>query len=398
MLATGCRARPKAEQSTAEESKPESEESAEHEAMPESVSLTSAAIAEAGVATWKVQPVDLAHLISLTGTVNYDENHLLQVASTVKGRVASIPVDLGAHVRAGEPLLTIESAELARGREEYARALSDLSVSRRGHERAKGLVEAKVISAGEFQAREGDYLVKKAAAEAAERALRIAGDAPDAVARIRSAVESGGSLTDTVGPPRLVVRAPFAGTVIDRKVTPGALVEAMQPLATVADLSTVWVFLQAYEKDLALIHQGLPVTIRVEAYPQEFFRGRVDFLGSVVDTSTRTVRVRATVRNVGQRLRPGMFVKAQLDVPKPEKEAHLIVAVPQSALQTLEGRVHVFVQTTPGTFVRHAVETGHTFEGFTEILSGVKAGDVVVTEGSFVVKSEFARASLVDED
>jgi len=81
-------------------------------------------------------------------------------------------------------------------------------------------------------------------------------------------------------------------------------------------------------------------------------------------------------------------------VPRPEAEAHPILAVPRSALQTLEGRSTLFVQVGPGRFGRRFVETGHSFEGFTEVLAGVKAGDVVVTEGSFVLKSEFARASL----
>jgi cobalt-zinc-cadmium efflux system membrane fusion protein len=92
-----------------------------------------------------------------------------------------------------------------------------------------------------------------------------------------------------------------------------------------------------------------------------------------------------------------MFVKAHVDVPKAVEEAKLILVVPQSALQTLEGRSTLFVQAEPGVFERRFVEVGHSFEGFTEVLAGVKAGDVVVTEGSFVVKSEFAKASLADE-
>ena len=181
-------------------------------------------------------------------------------------------------------------------------------------------------------------------------------------------------------------------------MTPGALFEALQPLMTLADLGSVWVFLNAYEKDLALLHDGLPVTLRTDAYPQESFHGRVDFLGSVVDPQTRSVRVRATVENRAEKLRPGLFVKAQVEVPRPQSESHQIVAIPQGALQTLEGRATVFVQTEPGLFVRRLVETGHTFEGFTEVLSGVKPGDVVVTEGSFVLKSEFAKASLTEKD
>jgi len=390
---SGCARKPAA---APKEAPAKGEGKAEEPATPQRVRLTAAAIAEAGITTWKVQVVDLSHLLSLNGSVGYDENRLLQVAANVKGRVASIPVDLGARVKRGDPLLVIESVDLGRTREEFVKELSSFNVAARSFERAKKLVEANAISAGEFQTREGDYLARKAAVASAERTLHLYGDSEEAVAHLRaSAAEHAHTATDGA---TLTLRAPFSGRVIDRKVTPGGLFEALQPLMTVADLGSVWVFLNAYEKDLALLHEGLPVTLRTDAYPQETFTGRVDFLGSVVDPGTRSVRVRATVANPAEKLRPGLFVKALVDVPKPQSEAHPVVAVPQSAIQSLEGRSTVFVQAEPGVFDRHLVEVGHSFEGFTEILAGIKAGDVVVTEGSFVLKSEFAKASLVEAD
>jgi membrane fusion protein, heavy metal efflux system len=364
---------------------------------PGRVTLTAAAISEAGITTWQVKPVDLEHLLVLTGNVSADENHLLQVASNVRGRVASIGADLGAWVRKGDTLLVIESVELAKAREEFLRETAALRVAARSYERAKGLVEAEAISIGELETREGEYLSRKAAAQGAERTLRALGDGEETVRRLKTAAESDGE-RGTAGAAQLTVSAPFDGRIIDRKVTPGALVEALQPLMTVANLRTVWVFLQAYEKDLALLSAGLPVTIRAEAYPQDSFKGRIDVVGSTVDTATRTVRMRATVDNRAEKLKPGMFITAHVDVPKPEAEAKLILVVPQSALQTLEGRTVLFAQAEPGVFERRLVEVGHSFEGFTEVLAGVKAGDIVVTEGSFVVKSEFAKASLVEQD
>ena len=396
--ATACRKPAPEAEVTTKAAKAGPEAASKEEALPERVHLTPAAISEVGITTWKVQPVDLEHMVILTGSVDYDENRLLQIAANVKGRAAAIRVDLGARVKKGDPLLEIESVELGRAREELLRELSGLRVSTRAYERARTLVEAKAISTGEFQAREGDYLTKKAAAQAAERALHLYGVDDAEIATLRASVESNGTFASEHDAPRLVLRAPFDGRVIDRKVTPGALFEALQPLVTVADLSSVWVFLQVYEKDLALLHEGLGVTIRTEAYAQESFEGRVDYLGSVVDKATRTARVRATVGNHAEKLRPGMFVKAQVHVPKPKAEATATVAVPQAALQTLEGRTTVFVETEPGVFMRHFVETGRTFEGFTEILSGVRPGDVIVSEGSFVLKSEFAKASLVEEE
>jgi cobalt-zinc-cadmium efflux system membrane fusion protein len=167
---------------------------------------------------------------------------------------------------------------------------------------------------------------------------------------------------------------------------------------TVTDLSTVWVFLDLHEKDLALVRVGLPVTTRSDAYPADAFEGRVDVVGSIVDPSTRTVRVRATVGNPDVKLRHGMFVRAHIEIPRPLAEARAFLAVPQVALQTVDGRPVVFVMTAPGVFARRIVETGHTLDGFTEILAGLSEGDVVATEGSFILKSEFAKASLVDKE
>ena len=368
--------------------------------IPQSVRLTSAAIAEAGIQTWKAQPADLEHRLVLNGSVGYNENRLLHVASNVKGRVASIPVDLGQRVAPGTPLIWIESVELSHTRDEFLKSLADLRVSRHAWERAKTLLNAKAISLAEFQAREAAHLSQQAEADTLERTLRLYGESDEEIAALRAALDSsdrgGGGADGALH--RLAIRSPMAGRVIDRKVTPGSLVEALQPLLTIADLSSLWVFFQAYEKDLSLLHTGLSVGIRSEAYPQEVFRGVVDFLASTVDETTRTVRVRATVRNGAEKLRPGMFVRAQVEVPRPQSESHPVLAVPQSALQTLEGRTHVFIEAEPGVFVRRAVETGHTFEGSTEVLSGVREGDLVVTEGSFVLKGEFARAMLVEED
>jgi membrane fusion protein, heavy metal efflux system len=363
----------------------------------DTIALSSAAVAEAGILTWKVEPVDLEHMLVLNGTVRYDENRLVRVAATVAGRIASMPADLGTFVRRGEPLVWIDSAELGRAREELVRELAQLRIASRSYERARRLVAQKAISQGEFQIREGDFLSKKAATDAAGRALQLLGEVPDEIERIRAAIDSGKEAAFAPSS-RMALRAPFDGRVLERQATPGSAVEPMQPLLTFANLAKVSVFLQAYEKDLALLRTGLPLRIRTEAYPQETFAGRLDFLGGAVDEATRTVGVRATVQNPADKLRPGMFVKAQVEVPRPQAENKPIVAVPQSALQTLAGRTVVFIQTGPGRFVRRDVESGHTFEGFTEILAGVRPGEAVVAEGSFVLKSEFAKAELKGED
>jgi len=363
------------------------QESTEHrEAIPETVTLTPNAIEEAAIKTWTIAMVPLSNGLTLNGSVGYDENHLLVVAPSVGGRVVQLPVDLGQAVVKGQPVAWIESLELGHARQEYLRALTELNIAQKGFDRARLLVAAKAISDGEFQQREGDYLSKRAAVSASESALRQGGDNPDDARQQTAAAV-----------PRVALRAPFNGRVVDRKVTPGTLVEALHPIITIADLSAVWCFFQAYDKELAVIRAGLPIAVTSDAFPNEHFTGTIDFIGSDVDASTRTVRVRATVRNRGQQLRPGLFVKGRLEVPRMSKGGD-VLAVPKAALQTLEGRSTVFVRLDATRFTRRFVETGQTFDEYVQVLHGVQAGEQVVVEGSFVLKSEFSKAGLAEGD
>jgi len=367
------------------EKKPvEGSEEGEAEGLPEQVTLDAEAVAAAGIKTWKALPMEVGNVLTLNGNVAFNENRLLAVSTLVQGRVVQLPVDLGQAVSKGQPVAWIESMELGRMRQEYLRAATEAEIAEKSYERAKLLVAEKAIAAGEFQQREGDYRSKQSALAAAELALRQAGDDPR---QARSA-----------GAPRVAVRAPFAGRVIDRKVTPGALVEALHPLVTVGDLSNVWVFLRVYEKDLGAIRTGLPITVTTEALPDTRFAGTIDYVGSEVDPSTRTTRIRATVRNEGERLRPGLFVSGRLEVGGGTRKQEKLLAVPSGAIQTLAGKPTIFVQTAPNTFARRTLEAGRGFGDYVEVLAGLKAGEDVVTEGSFILKSQFSKAELVEEE
>ena len=355
------------------------------EAVPDTVTLSATAAAEAGIVVKRVELVAATARLSLNGTVSFDENRLLAVSSPVPGRVASLPFDLGAAVPAGAVVAWVESVELGRARQEYLRAATDLDIAQKSFDRAKLLVGEKAISEGEFQQREGDYLAKRAAVASAEAALRQMGDSPQA------ARPGGGQ-----GLPRIALRAPFAATLTARHVTPGALVEAMHPLVTVANLDRLWVFFQAYEKDLAAIRRGLAVEVTTDAVPGERFPGTIDFVASEVSPESRTVRVRATVDNRDGKLRSGLFVRASIELPGSAGEQ--VLALPQGAIQTLEERPHVFLRIGPATFARRPIELGRSFDGRVEVVSGLRAGEEIVTEGGFVLKSEFLKASLAEDE
>ncbi len=394
---TACR-KPAAPEAAAEAAQPASEAGADHEALPQSVRLTPAAISEAGITTWKVQPVDLEHMLVLTGSVDYDENRLLQLAANVRGRAASIRVDLGDRVRKGDPILEIESVELGRAREELLRELSGLRVSARAFERARTLVEAKAISAGEFQAREGDYLAKKAAAEAAERALHLYGVPDEEISELRASIESGKVLSGH-DVPRLILRAPFDRTGHRPQ---GHARGALRGVAAPGDGGG------------SLLGLGLPAGLREGPGPAARGRARDHQDRGLSSGGLRRARrlpgqrrgrddshrARARYRGQPRRETPARHVRqgdrCTCRSLRRRPRRRWLCRRPRSR-RSKAGR-RCSSRPRRASSCAASSRPGHTFEGFTEILSGAKPGEQIVSEGSFVLKSEFAKASLVEEE
>ncbi len=195
------------------------------------------------------------------------------------------------------------------------------------------------------------------------------------------------------GPEFLVVRSPLQGKIINRSVNNGEYVDTGREFFRIADLRVLWVEINIFEKDLAKLTIPSDCEIRVEAFPDQKFKGTVALLADVMDEATRTFRVRAEVRNSDFRLKPGMYVDVYLWPREKEK----ILAVSEKAIRRLEGEDALFVQTGPETFSFRPVKLGRSFEGLVEILEGLKEGETYVTEGSLALKSEALKKTLEGE-
>jgi cobalt-zinc-cadmium efflux system membrane fusion protein len=173
--------------------------------------------------------------------------------------------------------------------------------------------------------------------------------------------------------------------VVERNVLVGQEVrgDAAQALLTITDLSTVWVLADVYEQDLALVTTGAEVAVRVPAYPNETFTGKVLYVGDVVDATTRTVKVRCVVPNLDGRLKPEMFAKVDLH----DDGTHPTLRVPDKAV-LLDGDKSEVVLAVKGKFRLRTVHTGPEVDGYIRILDGLEPGDVVVTEGALFIKRE----------
>ncbi|MBE3129415.1 MAG: efflux RND transporter periplasmic adaptor subunit [Acidobacteria bacterium] len=329
------------------------------------VSLGAEAVRTAGIQTAAVERRTFLTSVKATGSVSFNRKKYVRVSPRVAGRVERVLALPGDRVAAGQVLFELFSPGLMAVEAEYVQI----------HGRVTG---ASRVRTAEDAALDAELLAST------ETKLRLLGFEEPDFASLRSA---------RVPLPTFGVRAPIAGTIVETEVLPGSAVEAGSCLAELADLSTLWVLADIYEKDLAAVVPGAKAEIAVAAYPGEVFAGSLTQVGSVMDEQTRTVKCRLEVGNLAGRLKPGMF--AEVRIFASGKIAFL--AVPEEAVRTAEGKAVVFVETAAGRYAWRAVETGRAAEGFVEILKGLSAGERVVTAGSFDVKAEMLKGTLEGE-
>jgi cobalt-zinc-cadmium efflux system membrane fusion protein len=226
--------------------------------------------------------------------------------------------------------------------------------------------------------------------KASEQTLHVFGLTEDDLAGILNPSHGAGAGS-------LPVRAPVAGTIIEKHAVVGEMVEPGKDLMLLSDLTTVWVWADVQSRDLAHLLAAekrgpVAVEITVAAFPDRQFKGVLDYVGATMDEQTRTVKVRATVENSGFELRPGMFCEAAISLGNGQAED--VLAVPRVAVLADEGKSFVFKHWKDDFFVRQDVRKGRDFFGTVEILDGLQAGDAVVAEGAFLLKSDVLREKM----
>ena len=191
---------------------------------------------------------------------------------------------------------------------------------------------------------------------------------------------------------QLQVKAAIDGVVIERKATTGELVDKTKEIYTISDPTQLWVIAEIKERDIAAVKVGQDAIFTVLAYPQKF-RGKVILVGNQVETGSRTLEVRIAVDNADGRLKPGMFADVEITTTILEN----VLLIPDDALQTDGDEQIVFVALDGNKFEKRTVKLGLEQTGRVQILSGVKAGEKVVTEGSFILKSEMLKGQLGED-
>lgn len=352
-------------------------ESEEHEGSE--IRLSASQIKLAGIESLEVKIGSLDIVTQLTGEVRINLDRAVEVVPRVPGVVRSVRSFLGDDVKSGEVMAIIDSRELAAAKSEYIASRERTSIAQIKFEREDKLWRKRISSEQDFLDARSALAESKIAERAASQNLRALGVPTERLRKLKDGSE--GSLT------RFEVIAPFEGTVIEKKVTTGASVDEKEPIYRIADLRKIWVIASVYEKDIAKIERDQTALVTTKAYPGEVFSGHVAWISDTLDERTRTLEVRIEMANEGKRLKPGMFVRATVVVGSKNN----VVVIPESAVRRQGGELIAFIDEGDGLFERREIEVGGKSNGMVEVRSGLKAGERVVSSGSFILKSELEK-------
>jgi cobalt-zinc-cadmium efflux system membrane fusion protein len=350
------------------------------EAEMQKVTMTLEAQEHAGVRVAAALPEQLTEYLHVTGTVQPIDARVSEIRPLAKGRIEQVFVHVGDRVRQGQALArfdNIEGGELMSqyqaGRAELERLKSQLAAATRQLERTRSLAMIGAISQRELEASQAEQQAISKNIEAQESVLGGMG----------MRLKRYGINNPEAGNPETSIAAPFAGVVTRVEAAPGGVVDADRALFSVADLSVVWVQAEVYEKDLGRIRSGQTANITVDTYPDKPFPAKVTYISDVLDPQTRTAKVRCEVGNPDTRLKLDMFANVALPTTF-KKEA---IAIPEGAVQQINGKAVVFIRLADTEFQPRPVEVGKTVDGLTEITKGLTKGDPIVVSGAFHLKS-----------
>ncbi len=350
---------------------------------PTSVKMTSEVQKQNGVVVAAATRQRLAGAISATGKVEANADRIAHVSPRISGKIVAVKASLGDSVATGQTLVTLDSVELGEALSRYHQSKTKLALAQSNMDRVKSLVEKKIAARKDILQAETDFKTAQTELHTDEERLSLYGVSPASL---------GG---ENHRKPLLPVRSPIGGIITEKHAIVGELADPSRSLYTVADLSSVWVLVDINEKDLAKVHRGQTATVTVGAFPDNKFRGRITYIADVVDEATRTVKARIEVANSGRKLKPEMFATVELALAA---DAPPVVAVPEDALQDLDGKKVVFVAENEAEFKARQVQTGRTAGGMVEIVSGLKEGERYAVKGSFILKSELKKGELEGDE
>jgi cobalt-zinc-cadmium efflux system membrane fusion protein len=309
--------------------------------------------------------------VTVAGELQADQGRYAEVGAPVTARVVRLLASPGQAVRAGQVLAEAQSVDLGRARADYDAAEARVTLARAALERKRALAD-RIVPRREVQEAEAEF-------SAAQAELRAAGATLQALGA--SATRGDAS--------RLPLVAPIGGTVIERSIALGQMIDPEHVAFRIGDLGSVWLVAHAFERDAVRIAIGAPARVTLAAFPGQPFMGRVTYVGREVEAESRTIPVRVELANRRGLLRPGMSASAFLLVATAGEK---VFTVPLAALQRVREQWVVFIPKGPRTFEVRTVGRGRDLQGEVEILTGLQPAETVVVDGAFLLKAEAEKA------
>ena len=340
------------------------------------IKLSDEEASRAGIKTQALEEQQLADTVMVTGTIEANRERIAHVLPRVPGRITNVFAKLGDQVKQGQTLASIESIEVGEAFSAHAQAVTEADVAAKALERAERLHAEQIIPGKEYQRARAEFEKTRTQARAAADKLKMLGVSPNAAEKL-------GAVS------RFPVTAPLTGAVIERKAVLGELATGDEPLFTVADLSTVWVEASIAEAELGRVRPGAIAKVRLSAYPDEVFEGKVGHVSAVLDRETRTAKAIVALDNRKGLLKPAMFASIAIQTANARK----VLALPQSAVTLVQGLPNVFIEQAGG-FEARPIELGERSDGTVIVKSGVKPGELVVTDCTYARKARLLKSQI----
>jgi cobalt-zinc-cadmium efflux system membrane fusion protein len=324
---------------------------------------------------YKVAQSTFRKTVETTGVVDFDNDQATSVLAPFSGPVSRLLVSLGQRVKLGAPLAVVDSPDFAAAISAYRKAIATAQTLRRLADLDKDLIEHNGVSKREAQQAETDAVNAEADREAALQSLVSLQVPADSI----KAIQEGRSVARVDG----VIRAPVAGTVVEKLITPGQLLQAgSTPCFTVADLSRVWVLAQVFGADLEAVQVGDSADV-VTGIGENTFSGTVDNIAALVDPDTRSVAVRVVAKNPADFLKKQMYVRVLIHAQKQSSGTLIPVS---AVLRDDVNLPFVYAVQPDGSFARQHVTLAYRTGDRYDIAEGLKTGDEIVVDGGLFVQ------------
>jgi cobalt-zinc-cadmium efflux system membrane fusion protein len=353
----------------------------EQSAAQDSVDLSDSQLASVKVAP--VEERDFPIEKQAVGNINFNEDMSVQVFAPYQGRIIALFGEVGNDVKKGQTLFTIDSADLLQAESSLIAAAGVLDLDNKNLARLQDLYTTRAVSQHDLEQATSDQQTAQGNLAAARDAVRIFGKSESDIDKM---------ISTRTADPTLVVPSPIDGRITSRSAAPGLFVQPGNTPApfTVADIDTMWMVANVGDGDSPAFRVGQPVKVGIEAFPGRTFEGVVTLVGAAVDPNTHRVPVRSQIKDPQHELRSGMFANFVIGVAPPARSP----AIPlNGVVREGDGTMTAWVTADRRRFTQRVVRIGEERDGYRQILDGVKAGELVATDGALFLSNELATAS-----